>query len=1102
MDRITRQPSESVSEIERESSGTADSGAHALGDKFYTAFASMCRKINDSVYELYRPSTADMNTNIDIVFFHGLQLKQDATPYLSTWRSRDAERSLWPSKWLAEDYPTARILSVHYDGSMKKTDRDGRMDLYLVAESLLHSLLLAGVGQSRPVILVGHSFGGLVIKKLCVISADQARRGKRPAGFTFFNNITGIFFYATPHQGSRLADVEKFDSQEGELVSVVRIHNTELARLNEHFESLDNDHRPWDIDIASVGEIVPSDMDEGRYVIVEEASARHPGTFTVLQEDHFSICQPQERTNTSYQTLVDFILQVQQKRRNFSEDFCGDIQPLPKTQVGLLASWYEGEINKSFEEHQAIGLWYGWDRGLPLILNVIGQYLKTTQEKGIWKETLESLRKVGEGIHEDEVRKKLQVSYDQLGKEEKEMFMDVASIFSDYKFSNMIASLGTWTLAEAKAVWRVLHGNEHSRWKILVDRALVYQVTDEDSEVKMHEHLQALGRKLARDKRRSDSIQHTSVYHISKMVQEKALYHEKLQQLDVWVAPFSRTGIGEKTCGSFPSRPKRSVLQKLMPCIRSLQFAPSISFRKMQNLRYLHVSGFTDISEGLRLELPENLVIFESRIPIESCSFQPSTQLAVLLLEDFRGRYLPNSFSNFKDSLHFLDFRAERLESLPESFSHLKMLRECALHCPLLRELPGSFGSLESLKQLILECDILEMLPDSFGNLDNLKVLKLHDCHNLERLPDSICRLRELHMMELLNCRNLEELPIDIGCLENIQSLIIKNAWGSRGGKLQSLPDSLGNLPNLQRLSVENTDVKELPSSIGDLQSLEHLTVSNKQLQELPASLGRLEKLQVLEVNFSDLKELPASIGDLESLERLTVCSTRLQGLPSRLGDLRGLKSLVVRSEALEDTPFSLSRLQSLEDLVLISQRLERLPDNWANLKKLQSLDLQCPEVFTLPDSWEALPELRRMKLSCLSKSLTGRWGGMAALQMLEVSLCRELTSFHDSLDELKALHTLRISFCDELRSLPESVGRLEMLQRLTVKHCAKLESLPESLGQLTTLKELSLYDLPLIRRIPSLHTISSLNYVIDRNLPELKSPPNVPPKCRVFHYV
>ncbi|KAL2653787.1 hypothetical protein R1flu_021915 [Riccia fluitans] len=582
-----------------------------------------------------------------------------------------------------------------------------------------------------------------------------------------------------------------------------------------------------------------------------------------------------------------------------------------------------------------------------------------------------------------------------------------------------------------------------------------------------------------------------------------SMCRKKLQQLDVREGPFSRTGTGEETCGCFPSRP---VLQKLMPCIPSLLFAPSISFRKMQNLRYLQVSDFTDISEGLRLELPESLVIFESIVPIESCSFQPNTQLAVLLLADFRGRYLPDSFSNFKDSLHFLDVTAERLTSLPESFSHLKMLRVCALQCPLVRELPGSFGSLESLKQLMLECA------------------------SLERLPDSICRLRELHMMELLNCRNLEELPIDIGCLEAIQSLIIENAWGSRGpGKLQSLPDSLGNLPNLQRLSVVNTDVKELPSSIGDLQCLKHLTVSNKQLQELPASLGRLEKLQVLEVRFSDLKELPASIGDLESLGSLTVCSTRLQGLPSRLGDLRGLKTLVVRSEALEDIPTSLSRLQSLENLILegklvrengetaaeflsdgfthltnlqklelISQRLERLPDNWANLKKLQWLDLQCP-VFTLPDSSEALPELRRMKLSCLSKSLTGRWGGMAALQVLEVSLCRELTSFPDSLGELKALRELQISSCDELRSLPESVGMLEMLQMLTVERCAKLESLPESLGQLTTLEDLFLYDLPLIRRIPSLQTINSLNYVVYGNLPKLDAPPNVPPKCEVY---
>ncbi|KAL2628974.1 hypothetical protein R1flu_013660 [Riccia fluitans] len=253
------------------------------------------------------------------------------------------------------------------------------------------------------------------------------------------------------------------------------------------------------------------------------------------------------------------------------------------------------------------------------------------------------------------------------------------------------------------------------------------------------------------------------------------------------------------------------------------------------------------------------------------------------------------------------------------------------------------------------------------------------------------------------------------------------------------------------RLSVENTDVKELPSSIGDLQCLEHLTVGeNKHLQVLLASLGRLKQLQVLEVSCSELKELPASIGDLERLERLTVYSTRLQDLPSRLGDLRGLKTLVVRSEALEDIPTSLSRLQSLENLllegklvrengetaaeflpdgfthltnlqilVLISKRLERLPDNWANLKKLQRLDLQCPEVFTLPDWWEMLPELRSMGLSCLSKSLTGRCGGMAALQMLEVSRCRNLTSFPDSLGELKALHGLRFSFVVILLAFP-----------------------------------------------------------------------------------
>jgi len=67
------------------------------------------------------------------------------------------------------------------------------------------------LGQEHPFVLVGHSFGGIVIESLVVeihrISQQQPRDnlGKRDVenANVFLKNMVGVVFYAIPHVGSR-----------------------------------------------------------------------------------------------------------------------------------------------------------------------------------------------------------------------------------------------------------------------------------------------------------------------------------------------------------------------------------------------------------------------------------------------------------------------------------------------------------------------------------------------------------------------------------------------------------------------------------------------------------------------------------------------------------------------------------------------------------------------------------------------------------------------------------------------------------------------------------------------------------------------------------
>ena len=153
------------------------------------------------VYELETDTDTDTGhtlPRVDVVFFHGSS--SSTTPksaWWSTWTSGDSEEFCWP-KWLGPQL-NARILFMCYPAFLDVND-DLTSCWFSQARSLLSQLSDSSVElgkDGRPVILVGHGMGGLMMKQLLLDAHIDAARGVHH----WLPNVRGMVFFATPHRG-------------------------------------------------------------------------------------------------------------------------------------------------------------------------------------------------------------------------------------------------------------------------------------------------------------------------------------------------------------------------------------------------------------------------------------------------------------------------------------------------------------------------------------------------------------------------------------------------------------------------------------------------------------------------------------------------------------------------------------------------------------------------------------------------------------------------------------------------------------------------------------------------------------------------------------
>jgi len=258
------------------------------------------------------------NWGVDVVFVHGLM-----GGVFYTWRQQDPENArefsneqisednysfCWPRDWLAEDADHVRVIGCDFDSYLSQwggscPTQSFTQSLEDRSEDMLRKLKEAGVGN-RPVIFVGHSMGGLIIKKM--LTTAQASEDESMKKLS--ENTKGVVFYSTPHEGSQIASLNSiikyffFPSVE---VQELEMNNPALLSLNVAFKEF---VYKFKTKVISFGETLPTrHLGVDLTFVPPESSNPGVGDFYPVPFNHMDICKPQSRKSILFRKFYNLV---------------------------------------------------------------------------------------------------------------------------------------------------------------------------------------------------------------------------------------------------------------------------------------------------------------------------------------------------------------------------------------------------------------------------------------------------------------------------------------------------------------------------------------------------------------------------------------------------------------------------------------------------------------------------------------------------------------------------------------------------------------------------------------------------------------------------
>ena len=236
---------------------------------------------------------------LELIFVHGLRGGSR-----KTWSKTNNPFHYWPKEWLPRDpeFENVRIFSFGYDSNWG-IRKESTLNLHDFGKSLLYEVLNSPEIErdgDTPIIFVGHSMGGLIIKKAYIL-ANQDQGCKK-----LVERIHGLVFLATPHRGADSATLLKnvlkaVAHGPKAFVSDLERHSEALQSINDGFR-----HYANALELRSFYETVKTNLGVSSQLIVNIDSAvlgYHNEESALLNANHRNICKFDSPSDSNFITF-------------------------------------------------------------------------------------------------------------------------------------------------------------------------------------------------------------------------------------------------------------------------------------------------------------------------------------------------------------------------------------------------------------------------------------------------------------------------------------------------------------------------------------------------------------------------------------------------------------------------------------------------------------------------------------------------------------------------------------------------------------------------------------------------------------------------------
>ncbi|KAK4213973.1 WD40-repeat-containing domain protein [Rhypophila decipiens] len=274
---------------------------------------------------------------LDLVFVHGLRGGS-----IKTWCKNNDPQLYWPKAWLPKDpdLQNVRIHSFGYNsdwGESKETE----LDLHDFGRSLLAELTTSPElrkGDKTPIIVIGHSMGGLVMKKAYILARQDDRYHE------VANRIQCMFFLASPHRGSDSAKLLNSVLRASpflnpkQYISDIARNSGVLSIINDEFRLVSEDLQIW-----SFYETIKTRMGTNSVLIVDRESAiigHRRENVNPINADHRGICKFDSPSDPNYISIRNSLVKA-------TEDLLGDVFRRRPNESRYQANMLEAYLNIS-----------------------------------------------------------------------------------------------------------------------------------------------------------------------------------------------------------------------------------------------------------------------------------------------------------------------------------------------------------------------------------------------------------------------------------------------------------------------------------------------------------------------------------------------------------------------------------------------------------------------------------------------------------------------------------------------------------------------------------------------------------------------------------